>query len=87
MCPSICTIASKFFTYEFKLEQLIFLLMLDAGNHYSEGRKSLKMQFDGKSSFFYVELPEGTILSHSIEDKEQFSVQFGREVINTNYCA
>ena len=57
---------------------LIFLLM--AGNNDSEGRKSLRAQFDDKISFFYVELPDGTILSHAIEDNEKFPVQFGREV-------
>nr|XP_019708745.1 zinc finger CCCH domain-containing protein 59 isoform X2 [Elaeis guineensis] len=47
----------------------------------SEGRKLLRSQFDGKSSIFYVELPEGTILSHLVDDKEKFPVQFGREVL------
>ncbi|KAI3845553.1 hypothetical protein MKX03_019702, partial [Papaver bracteatum] len=47
----------------------------------SEGRKSLREQVDRKSSFFYVELPDGTILSHPVEDNEKFPAQFGREVI------
>lgn len=32
---------------------------------------------------FYVELPEGAILLHVVDDKEKFPVQFGREVICT----
>lgn len=51
-----------------------------AGDKISEGRKLLRAQFDGKSSLFYVELPGGTILSHSVEENEKFPVQFGREV-------
>ncbi|XXG46025.1 hypothetical protein AAC387_Pa02g0966 [Persea americana] len=66
-------LAAKKFGFEFEV--------VSPGNQYNEGRKSLRTQFDGKSSFFYVELPEGTILSHSVEDKEQFPVQFGREVL------
>eukprot|EP00262_Sarcandra_glabra_P004851 TRINITY_DN16090_c0_g1_i1.p1 TRINITY_DN16090_c0_g1~~TRINITY_DN16090_c0_g1_i1.p1 ORF type:complete len:435 (-),score=66.37 TRINITY_DN16090_c0_g1_i1:58-1362(-) len=47
----------------------------------TEGRKLLRTQLDKTIGFFYVELPEGTILSHSVEDKEKFPVQFGREVL------
>ncbi|XP_077210605.1 cwfJ-like family protein / zinc finger (CCCH-type) family protein isoform X1 [Tasmannia lanceolata] len=47
----------------------------------SESRNLLRSKFDEKSSFFYAELPEGTILSYSVEDKEKFPVQFGREVL------
>lgn len=41
----------------------------------------LRTEFDGKSSLFYVELPEGTVLSHIVEDNENFPAQFGREVV------
>jgi len=51
---------------------------LDLG---TDGRKMLRTEFDGKSSLFYVELPEGTVLSHVVEDNENFPAQFGREVI------
>ncbi|CAA6660931.1 unnamed protein product [Spirodela intermedia] len=44
-------------------------------------RESLREQFDGKSNFFYVELPDGTTLSYAVEDEEKFPVQFGREVL------
>ncbi|XP_057969244.1 zinc finger CCCH domain-containing protein 64 isoform X2 [Malania oleifera] len=47
----------------------------------SEGRKSLRAQFDRNFSFFYAELPDGTILLHSVEENEKFPVQFGREVL------
>ncbi|KAK6944814.1 Cwf19-like protein, C-terminal domain-2 [Dillenia turbinata] len=47
----------------------------------SDGRKLLKSQFDKEHSFFYVELPDCTILSRCIEENENFPVQFGREVL------
>ncbi|KAF8393539.1 hypothetical protein HHK36_021783 [Tetracentron sinense] len=56
-----------------------FAAMKNNGN--SEGRKLLRTQFDRKLSFFYVELPDGTILSHPVEENEKFPVQFGREVL------
>ncbi|KAF5935217.1 hypothetical protein HYC85_026346 [Camellia sinensis] len=55
-------------------------LVIKNGNS-SEGRKLLQMQFDRKCSLFYVELPGGTILYHSVEENEKFAVQFGREVL------
>ncbi|OVA04008.1 zinc finger protein [Macleaya cordata] len=54
---------------------------IKSDNKSSEGRKLFKTQFDRKSSCFYVELPDGTILSHSVEDNEKFPAQFGREVV------
>jgi hypothetical protein len=30
---------------------------------------------------FYVELPDGTVLSHTLEENEVFPAQFGREVL------
>ncbi|PIA43027.1 hypothetical protein AQUCO_02000462v1 [Aquilegia coerulea] len=56
-------------------------LEINSTKNYSEGRKSLKTQFNKDVSIFYVELPDGTILSHSVEDNEKFLVQFGREVL------
>lgn len=47
----------------------------------SEGRKLLKAQYDRKCSLFYVELPGGIILYHSVEENEKFPAQFGREVL------
>lgn len=44
-------------------------------------RELLKAKFDGKSGFFYVELPDGTIMGHTIDENENFPVQFGREVL------
>jgi len=40
----------------------------------------LRTQFDKDFSFFYVELPDGTIFSHLVEENERFPAQFGREV-------
>lgn len=39
------------------------------------------MQFDNKCSLFYLELPDGTLLSHEVADNDTFPSQFGREVI------
>ncbi|XP_068652262.1 zinc finger CCCH domain-containing protein 64 isoform X1 [Aristolochia californica] len=43
--------------------------------------RKLSESLSGKSNFFYVELPEGTILSLAVGEKEKFPVQFGREVL------
>lgn len=51
---------------------------LDLG---TDGREMVRTKFDSKQSLFYVELPEGTVLSHTVEDNETFPAQFGREVI------
>lgn len=56
-------------------------VVVSTGNDNIEGRKLLRSQFDGKSNLFYVELPDGTLLSYAVDDKEKFPVQFGREVI------
>ncbi|KAA8523250.1 hypothetical protein F0562_009673 [Nyssa sinensis] len=61
-------------------EKLGFKFMVMKNNN-SEGRELLRMQFDKNCSLFYVELPGGTILSHSVEENEKFPVQFGREVL------
>lgn len=45
-----------------------------------DGRKLLRRQFNKDFSFFYVELPNGSILSHVVEENERFPAQFGREV-------
>ncbi|KAJ8750779.1 hypothetical protein K2173_015960 [Erythroxylum novogranatense] len=47
----------------------------------SNGRKWLREQFDKNYNLFYVELPGGTILLHSVDESESFPVQFGREVL------
>ncbi|CAN6457093.1 unnamed protein product [Victoria cruziana] len=46
-----------------------------------DARQELRSQVEGSLGFFYVELAEGSILSHSIGDNERFPVQFGREVL------
>ncbi|CAO2841546.1 unnamed protein product [Amaranthus hypochondriacus] len=51
------------------------------GDDVSEARELLKARFDGISGFFYVELHDGTILGHTIDENENFPVQFGREVM------
>ncbi|XP_006853826.2 zinc finger CCCH domain-containing protein 59 isoform X2 [Amborella trichopoda] len=50
-------------------------------DHGNDAWKDLKRSFDEKFSFFYVELPEGTILAHSVEDEKGISPHFGREVL------
>ncbi|XP_074280724.1 zinc finger CCCH domain-containing protein 64 isoform X1 [Silene latifolia] len=48
----------------------------------SEGRELLISKFDGQTGFFYVELPDGTVLGHIVEENENFPFQFGREVLS-----
>ncbi|XP_007012827.2 PREDICTED: zinc finger CCCH domain-containing protein 64 isoform X1 [Theobroma cacao] len=62
-------------------EKLGFEFVTKKFNNNSEGRKWLKTQFDKNFSCFYVELPEGSILSHLVEENEKFPAQFGREVL------
>ncbi|KAM0026666.1 putative transcription factor C3H family [Helianthus debilis subsp. tardiflorus] len=62
-------------------EKLGFKFMELKSDNSLEGRRLLRDQFDGKFSVFYVELPGGTILSHTVEENEKFPVQFGREVL------
>ncbi|KAH7686484.1 CCCH zinc finger domain-containing protein [Dioscorea alata] len=69
----IFNLASKKLGFEFAI--------ISAQGDRNEGRKLLRSQFEGKSSVFYVELPDGTILWHSVDEKDKFPVQFGREVL------
>ncbi|KAK2645375.1 hypothetical protein Ddye_020570 [Dipteronia dyeriana] len=62
-------------------EKLGFKFLAMKSNNNSDGRKSLRKEFDGNINFFYVELPGGIILSHVVEDNETFPAQFGREVL------
>ncbi|KAH9613031.1 hypothetical protein KSS87_006795 [Heliosperma pusillum] len=47
-----------------------------------EGRELLTSKFDGQTGFFFVELPDGTVLGHAVEENENFPFQFGREVLS-----
>lgn len=67
------------------VKQLTLFSVPFTDNDSTDGRKLLRSQFDGKSSLFYVELPEGKILLHRVDDNEKFPVQFGREVCWTNF--
>lgn len=58
-------------------------LVLDSGDEGNNSRNFLRSQFDYRQSMFYVELPDGTILSHIVEETETFPAQFGREVIDS----
>lgn len=62
-------------------EKLGFKFLATKLSKRSDGRRSLRAQFDRNCSFFYVELPGGTILSHVVEENERFPAQFGREVL------
>ncbi|KAG0485065.1 hypothetical protein HPP92_009144 [Vanilla planifolia] len=55
--------------------------MVSPSGDSSEARSLLRSRFDGTSNLFYVELPDGNILSHAVDDKQKFPVQFGREVL------
>ena len=56
------------------------VILLIVANENADGRKLLSTQFNREFNFFYVELPNGTILSHLVEENESFPAQFGREV-------
>ncbi|EXB38846.1 Zinc finger CCCH domain-containing protein 64 [Morus notabilis] len=62
-------------------DKLGFKFAIKKFNNNSDGRNYLKTQFDKNFSFFYIELPDGTILSHVVEENEKFPAQFGREVL------
>ncbi|KAF0913226.1 hypothetical protein E2562_020386 [Oryza meyeriana var. granulata] len=47
----------------------------------NRGRELLRSKYDSKSSLFYVELPEGSVLLHMVDSNEKFPAQFGREVL------
>ncbi|PKA64259.1 Zinc finger CCCH domain-containing protein 59 [Apostasia shenzhenica] len=57
-----------------------FVVVAPGGDRY-QARNILRSQFDGKSNLFYVELPDGNVMTHYVDDKEKFPVQFGREVV------
>lgn len=59
-----------------------FLIIADDNNF--EGRKLMGVHLNRNQSLFYVELPSGTILSHVVEENENFPFQFGREVRTCN---
>ncbi|KAG8491480.1 hypothetical protein CXB51_014667 [Gossypium anomalum] len=65
-------------------EKLGFEFVTKKFSNNSEGRKWLRTQFDKNFSCFYVELPEGSILLHLIEENEKFPAQFGREGVLVN---
>ncbi|XP_059432587.1 zinc finger CCCH domain-containing protein 64 [Corylus avellana] len=62
-------------------EKLGFKFVALKTNENADGRKLLRTQFNREFNFFYVELPNGTILSHLVEENESFPAQFGREVL------
>lgn len=58
------------------LNYVVFLAVSDS----SDGRKYLHKEYNASLGLFYVELPDGTVLSHTLEENEVFPAQFGREV-------
>ncbi|CAK9234133.1 unnamed protein product [Sphagnum troendelagicum] len=46
-----------------------------------QARQALKEVVGGGANFFFVELPEGTILAHRLAPGEKLPMQFGREVM------
>ncbi|WZZ21403.1 hypothetical protein YC2023_122790 [Brassica napus] len=62
-------------------EKLGFKLVTKKFSDSSEGRKYLQKEYDAALGLFYVELPDGTVLSHTLEENEVFPAQFGREVL------
>lgn len=55
---------------------VVFIAVSDS----SDGRKYLQKEYNADLGLFYVELPDGTVLSHTLEENEVFPAQFGREV-------
>lgn len=55
---------------------VVFVAVIDS----TDGRKYLQKEYDAALGLFYVELPDGTVLSHTLEENEVFPAQFGREV-------
>ncbi|KAH9328018.1 hypothetical protein KI387_000126 [Taxus chinensis] len=51
------------------------------GENDVDTKTSLKKLLHGGNGYFFVELPEGTILAHSLESGENLPIQFGREVL------
>ncbi|OMO67291.1 Zinc finger, CCCH-type [Corchorus capsularis] len=78
--PSSKTAALKDI-FNLAAKKLGFEFVTKKFNNNSEGRKWLRTQFDKNLSCFYVELPDGSILLHVIEENEKFPAQFGREVL------
>ncbi|ESQ42724.1 hypothetical protein EUTSA_v10013022mg [Eutrema salsugineum] len=62
-------------------EKLGFKLVTKKFSDSSEGRKYLQKEYNADLGLFYVELPDGTVLSHTLEENEVFPAQFGREVL------
>ncbi|CAH2069692.1 unnamed protein product [Thlaspi arvense] len=62
-------------------EKLGFKLVTKKFSDSSDGRKYLQKEYDAALGLFYVELPDGTVLSHTLEENEVFPAQFGREVL------
>ncbi|CAN8248364.1 unnamed protein product [Cochlearia groenlandica] len=62
-------------------EKLGFKLVTKKFSNSSDGRKYLQEEYDAALGLFYVELPDGTVLSHTLEENEVFPAQFGREVL------
>ncbi|KAG6769985.1 hypothetical protein POTOM_025652 [Populus tomentosa] len=78
----ICNLAAEKLGFKFVVMKCTLkMAFILAVNNSSDGREWLRTQFDRNYSFFYVELTEGTILSHSVEENENFPAQFGREVL------
>lgn len=73
------SVINTLYTVSLRVDFLFFPTFLTEENS-SEGRKMLRMQFDRECSLFYVELPGGTILLHTVKENEKFPAQFGREV-------
>uniref|UniRef100_A0A803NTJ9 C3H1-type domain-containing protein n=1 Tax=Cannabis sativa TaxID=3483 RepID=A0A803NTJ9_CANSA len=67
--------------FNFAADKMGFKFEVTKFNNNLEGRNSLRTQFDKNLSFFYVELPDGTKLSHVVGENEKFPAQFGREVL------
>ena len=53
-----------------------------AGDRDHDARQALKDIIGGGGNYFYVELPEGTLLAHPLGPGEKLPMQFGREVRN-----
>ncbi|GLJ46532.1 hypothetical protein SUGI_0980680 [Cryptomeria japonica] len=55
--------------------------VIKPGENDDDTKMSLKKLLRGGNGYFFVELPEGTILAHLLESGEKLPMQFGREVL------
>lgn len=49
-------------------------------------QEALQNHLKGDKNYFFVELPEGTVMVHVLDSGESIPIQFGREVCLSNWA-